>query len=129
MAIEHPYHTIFQVLNGAVIGDLMFSHELSSYYVFSPQLLALANGDRVKDKQRSRNSFVVDLEKKYAAENLLKELSTNHGNRIMQVFCVILRCRYNCMPMHIIGVHDLLICMYNDCILDIIDEADGGNVY
>jgi serine-protein kinase ATM len=49
------------------------------------QLLALANGDRVKDKQRSRSSFVVDMEKKLAAENLLKELSSYHGALICQV--------------------------------------------
>ncbi|KAM3703878.1 hypothetical protein ACJW31_04G131600 [Castanea mollissima] len=60
MAIDHPYHTIFQ-------------------------LLALANGDRIKDKQRSRNSFVVDLDKKIAAENLLKELSSYHGAIIVQM--------------------------------------------
>ncbi|TYJ98545.1 serine/threonine-protein kinase ATM isoform X1 [Cucumis melo var. makuwa] len=60
MAIDHPYHTIFQ-------------------------LLALANGDRVKDKQRSRNSFIVDMDKKFAAEYLLKELSSNHGALIRQV--------------------------------------------
>ncbi|KAL8261037.1 hypothetical protein R6Q59_025086 [Mikania micrantha] len=60
MAIDHPYHTIFQ-------------------------LLALANGDRVKDKQRSRNSFVVDMDKKYAAECLLKELSSHHGAVIRQM--------------------------------------------
>ncbi|KAI5683411.1 hypothetical protein M9H77_04639 [Catharanthus roseus] len=60
MAIEHPYHTIFQ-------------------------LLALANGDRVKDKQRSRNSFVVDMDKKVAAENLLKELHSYHGAAIRQM--------------------------------------------
>nr|CAB3472554.1 unnamed protein product [Digitaria exilis] len=60
MAIDHPYHTIFQ-------------------------LLALANGDRVKDKQRSRSSFVVDMEKKLAAENLLKELSSCHGALICQM--------------------------------------------
>ncbi|KAM3751704.1 hypothetical protein ACB098_04G130100 [Castanea mollissima] len=60
MAIDHPYHTIFQ-------------------------LLALANGDRIKDKQRSRNSFVVDLDKKIAAENLLKELSSYHGATIVQM--------------------------------------------
>ncbi|PUZ57625.1 hypothetical protein GQ55_5G446600 [Panicum hallii var. hallii] len=60
MAIDHPYHTIFQ-------------------------LLALANGDRVKDKQRSRSSFIVDMEKKLAAENLLKELSSCHGALICQV--------------------------------------------
>lgn len=60
MAIDHPYHTIFQ-------------------------LLALANGDRVKDKQRSRSSFVVDMDKKLAAENLLKELSSFHGALIRQM--------------------------------------------
>nr|XP_029123739.1 serine/threonine-protein kinase ATM isoform X3 [Elaeis guineensis] len=60
MAIDHPYHTMFQ-------------------------LLALANGDRVKDKQRSRNSFVVDLDKKLAAEKLLNELSSYHGALIQQM--------------------------------------------
>ncbi|XP_048552242.1 serine/threonine-protein kinase ATM-like [Triticum urartu] len=60
MAIDHPYHTICQ-------------------------LLALANGDRVKDKQRSRSSFVVDMDKKLAAENLLKELSSFHGALIRQM--------------------------------------------
>uniref|UniRef100_A0A0D9Y262 Serine/threonine-protein kinase ATM n=1 Tax=Oryza glumipatula TaxID=40148 RepID=A0A0D9Y262_9ORYZ len=60
MAIDHPYHTIFQ-------------------------LLALANGDRVKDKQRSRSSFIVDMDKKLAAENLLKDLSSSHGALIRQM--------------------------------------------
>ncbi|XP_042498310.1 serine/threonine-protein kinase ATM isoform X2 [Macadamia integrifolia] len=60
MAIDHPYHTLFQ-------------------------LLALANGDRVKDKQRSRNSFVVDMDKKHAAENLLNELSSCHGAILRQM--------------------------------------------
>ncbi|XVF54114.1 hypothetical protein PTKIN_Ptkin05aG0154900 [Pterospermum kingtungense] len=60
MAIDHPYHTIFQ-------------------------LLALANGDRIKDKQRSRNSFVVDMDKKLAAENLLGELLAYHGPVIRQM--------------------------------------------
>ncbi|XP_068637362.1 serine/threonine-protein kinase ATM isoform X2 [Aristolochia californica] len=60
MAIDHPYHTIFQ-------------------------LLALANGDRIKDKQQSRNSFVVDMDKKLAADNLLNELSSHHGARIRQM--------------------------------------------
>ncbi|CAB4280796.1 unnamed protein product [Prunus armeniaca] len=60
MAIDHPYHTIFQ-------------------------LLALANGDRIKDKQRSRNSFVVDMDKKLAAENLLQELTSYHGAMINQM--------------------------------------------
>ncbi|XP_057808840.1 LOW QUALITY PROTEIN: serine/threonine-protein kinase ATM [Salvia miltiorrhiza] len=60
ISIDHPYHTIFQ-------------------------LLALANGDRIKDKQRSRNSFVVDVDKKIAAEDLLKELSSYHGATIIQM--------------------------------------------
>ncbi|KAL2243936.1 UNVERIFIED_CONTAM: Serine/threonine-protein kinase ATM [Sesamum indicum] len=60
MALDHPYHTIFQ-------------------------LLALANGDRIKDKQRSRNSFVVDVDKKIAAEDLLRELSSYHGAIIRQM--------------------------------------------
>ncbi|KAF5476799.1 hypothetical protein F2P56_003496 [Juglans regia] len=60
MAIDHPYHAIFQ-------------------------LLALANGDRIKDKQHSRNSFVVDLDKKNAAEKLLQELLAYHGTIIRQM--------------------------------------------
>lgn len=60
MAIDHPYHTIFQ-------------------------LLALANGDRVKDKLRGRNSFVVDMDKKLAAEKLLNELLSFHGATIRQM--------------------------------------------
>lgn len=60
MAIDHPYHTIFQ-------------------------LLALANGDRVKDKQRSKSAFVVDLDKKHAAEDLLNGLSSHHGAVIQQM--------------------------------------------
>ncbi|KAK7317181.1 hypothetical protein RJT34_01188 [Clitoria ternatea] len=60
MAIDHPYHTIHQ-------------------------LLGLANGDRIKDKQRSRSSFVVDMDKKLAAENLLNELSSYHGAIIQQM--------------------------------------------
>ncbi|XP_065875882.1 serine/threonine-protein kinase ATM isoform X2 [Euphorbia lathyris] len=60
MAIDHPYHTIFQ-------------------------LLALENGDRVKDKQRSRNSFVVDTDKILSARNLLAELSSYHGDAIKQM--------------------------------------------
>lgn len=60
MAIDHPYHTIFQ-------------------------LLALENGDRIKDKQRHRNSFVVDIDKKHAAQNLLNELSSYHGAIIRQM--------------------------------------------
>ncbi|KDP31097.1 hypothetical protein JCGZ_11473 [Jatropha curcas] len=60
MAIDHPYHTIFQ-------------------------LLALANGDRIKDKQRSRNSYVVDMDKILSARNLLDELSSYHGAVIGQM--------------------------------------------
>ncbi|KAM7277000.1 hypothetical protein ACFE04_018866 [Oxalis oulophora] len=60
MAMDHPYHTIFQ-------------------------LLALANGDRIKDKQRSKSSFIVDLDKKITAENLLEELSAHHGPMIVQM--------------------------------------------
>ncbi|CAJ2672382.1 unnamed protein product [Trifolium pratense] len=60
MAIDHPYHTVLQ-------------------------LLALANGDRIKDKQLSRSSFVVDTDKKHAAENLLNELSSYHGAIIQQM--------------------------------------------
>ncbi|XP_027942226.1 serine/threonine-protein kinase ATM [Vigna unguiculata] len=60
MAIDHPYHTILQ-------------------------LLALANGDRIKDKQRSKSSFVVDIDKKLAAENLLNELSSYHRAIILQM--------------------------------------------
>ncbi|KAK7852517.1 serine/threonine-protein kinase atm [Quercus suber] len=48
MAIDHPYHTIFQ-------------------------LLALANGDRIKDKQRSRNSF-VDTNKRIALPREIRSL-------------------------------------------------------
>ncbi|KAJ4840216.1 hypothetical protein Tsubulata_002970 [Turnera subulata] len=60
MAKDHPYHTIFQ-------------------------LLALANGDRIKDKQRSRNSFVVDTDKITQAQRLLEELSSYHGAIIGQM--------------------------------------------
>ncbi|XP_024013824.1 serine/threonine-protein kinase ATM [Eutrema salsugineum] len=60
MAIDHPYHTILQ-------------------------LLALANGDRIKDNQRSRNSFVVDTDKKLAAEHLLQDVSHYHGPMITQM--------------------------------------------
>ncbi|KAJ8771786.1 hypothetical protein K2173_026963 [Erythroxylum novogranatense] len=60
MAIDHPYHTIFQ-------------------------LLALANGDRIKELQRSRNSFVVDMDKIVAAKNLLEELLSYHGDIIRQM--------------------------------------------
>lgn len=55
------------------------------FIFFLYQLLALANGDRIKDKQRSRSSFVVDMEKKLAAENLLNELLSYHGATIRQV--------------------------------------------
>lgn len=49
------------------------------------QLLALANGDRIKDKQRSRNSYVVDMDKKVAAEKILEELQSHHGKIMRQV--------------------------------------------
>ncbi|KAL6512327.1 hypothetical protein OROHE_019939 [Orobanche hederae] len=45
------------------------------------ELLALANGDHIKDKQRSRNSSVVNVGKKIAVEDLLKELSSNHHTK------------------------------------------------
>lgn len=54
-------------------------------FLSEKKLLALANGDRIKDKQHSRNSFVVDMDKKLAAENLLEELSSYHGAIIRQV--------------------------------------------
>lgn len=62
------------------------------------QLLALANGDRIKDKQRSRNSFVVDVDKKIAAEDLLKELSSYHGSIIRQV-------QAHCSPISFLCMH------------------------
>jgi len=49
------------------------------------QLLALANGDRVKDKQRSKSAFVVDLDKKRVAEDLLNDLSSHHGWHLLWV--------------------------------------------
>jgi ataxia telangiectasia mutated family protein len=60
LAIEHPYHTMYQ-------------------------LLALSNGDRVKDNQRGKTSFVVDLEKKHAAEDLLMSLTTHHRQLLTQM--------------------------------------------
>jgi ataxia telangiectasia mutated family protein len=45
----------------------------------------LANGDRIKDNQRSRNSFVVDMDKKLAAEHLLQDVSHYHGPMIRQM--------------------------------------------
>ncbi|CAN1347706.1 Serine/threonine-protein kinase ATM [Linum perenne] len=60
MAIDHPYHTVYQ-------------------------LLALANGDRIKDKQRNRSSFVVDVDKILAAKHLLEELLSYHGQVIRQM--------------------------------------------
>lgn len=59
-------------------------NKLSTLYLLW-QLLALANGDRVKDKLRGRNSFVVDMDKKLAAEKLLNELLSFHGATIRQV--------------------------------------------
>lgn len=63
-----------------------FTLHFTNFFHWFLQLLALANGDRVKDKQRSRNSFIVDMDKKLAAEYLLKELSSYHGALIRQVF-------------------------------------------
>lgn len=37
-------------------------------------MLALKHGDRVKDVQRSRHVFVVDVEKQRAAEEVLRRL-------------------------------------------------------
>lgn len=60
-----------------------------SFFLF--QLLALANGDRIKDNQRSRNSFVVDIDKKVAAEHLLQDVSHHHGPMIRQVNLVFIQ--------------------------------------
>ncbi|CAM6085267.1 unnamed protein product [Calypogeia fissa] len=60
MATEHPYHCLYQ-------------------------LFALANGDRVKEKQRGKNVFVVDMEKKRAAEELLGSLTATHSDLLSQI--------------------------------------------
>eukprot|EP00850_Spirogloea_muscicola_P022712 SM000308S11822 [mRNA] locus=s308:82698:105864:+ [translate_table: standard] len=60
MMIEHPYHTVYQ-------------------------LLSLANGDRIKARQRSKNVFVADLDKKKAAELLLDKLASKHGPLLQQM--------------------------------------------
>lgn len=60
MAIEHPYHTLYQVF-------------------------ALANGDRVKENQRGKVSFVVDMDKKHSAEQLLKKLTAHHKDLLLQM--------------------------------------------
>lgn len=60
IAVDHPYHSIYQ-------------------------LLALANGDRVKDRQRSKTAFVIDLDKKQAAEDLLNSLMSNRKALIQQM--------------------------------------------
>jgi hypothetical protein len=39
----------------------------------------------VKDNQRGKTSFVVDLEKKHAAEDLLMSLTTHHQQLLTQV--------------------------------------------
>ncbi|KFK24205.1 hypothetical protein AALP_AAs74898U000100 [Arabis alpina] len=36
--------------------------------------MALANGDGIKDNQRSRNTFVVDMDEKLAVEHLLQDM-------------------------------------------------------
>lgn len=54
--------------------------------MLSKQLLALANGDRVKAQQRSRSAFIVDMDKKQAAENLLLKMQAVHPTLLPQVF-------------------------------------------
>ncbi|KAM0946856.1 putative non-specific serine/threonine protein kinase [Dioscorea sansibarensis] len=39
----------------------------------------------IKDKQQRRHSFIVDMVKKQAAEDLLREISSHHGRVIQQV--------------------------------------------
>lgn len=53
--------------------------------MWTVQLFALANGDRIKEKQRGKNAFVVDTEKKRAAEELLGSLTANHRDLLSQV--------------------------------------------
>ncbi|KAH7439431.1 hypothetical protein KP509_04G060500 [Ceratopteris richardii] len=60
LATEHPYHSV-------------------------NQLLALANGDRVKDKQKNRGVFVTDMEKKQAAEAILIALASDKKDLIEQM--------------------------------------------
>ncbi|GAQ86367.1 Protein kinase ATM/Tel1 [Klebsormidium nitens] len=60
---EHPYHSLYQVL-------------------------ALKHGDRVKDVQRNRHVFVVDVEKQRAAEEVLRRLPARLAPLLQQV----LRC-------------------------------------
>ncbi|KAG0604904.1 hypothetical protein M758_9G018000 [Ceratodon purpureus] len=60
MAVEHPYHTMYQIF-------------------------ALANGDRVKANQRGKIAFVVDMDKKHTAEQLLKKLSAHHKDLLIQM--------------------------------------------
>ncbi|BBN18785.1 serine-protein kinase ATM [Marchantia polymorpha subsp. ruderalis] len=60
MATDHPYHSLYQ-------------------------LFALANGDRIKEKQRGKNVFVVDMEKKRAAEELLDKLIAKQPELLLQI--------------------------------------------
>jgi hypothetical protein len=46
----------------------------------------LANGDRVKANQRGKIAFVVDMDKKHTAEQLLKKLTAHHKDLLIQVF-------------------------------------------
>ncbi|KAK9117160.1 hypothetical protein Sjap_016107 [Stephania japonica] len=134
MAIDHPYHTIFQLVRSLnetsqhsglspsssrhrinmkrrylhfslglpIHLPFLKKHNPSSLEHFSTfnfsmtgvyrelppfleRLSFKANGDRVKDKQRSRNSFVVDMDKKQSAEDLLSKLSSHHRSLIMQM--------------------------------------------
>lgn len=50
------------------------------------QIFALANGDRVKANQRGKIAFVVDMDKKHTAEQLLKKLTAHHKDLLIQVF-------------------------------------------
>lgn len=47
--------------------------------------MALAYGDRVRDKRSFRSSFIVDEEKKEAATRLLNSLNPSHREKLAQV--------------------------------------------
>lgn len=83
----------------------------------------MANGDRIKDKQRSKNSFVTDMDKKLAAENLLQELTSYHGAIINQVFWIISQIK--------LFILILLLYLYVLKMLSILlsDETNGGDLY
>lgn len=48
-------------------------------------MLALKHGDRVKDVQRNRHVFVVDVEKQRAAEEVLRRLPARLAPLLQQV--------------------------------------------